>query len=178
MASLDVLGFTPGKPRIAVSLKFDRCAFDSFLDNASNCITDHYTPPLQLNYASFNTFFREITAKMGWAWKQIERLDSSPYSDVSLSFVITAIGSNMSSYVILGIIAALNSFSLSRYKLARELWSFPADLEEGKFHFIRKSKLIVLKNGGFAAELVTQKCLEGKEADENGFLCGGQCSIL
>ena len=96
MARLDVLGFTPGKPRIAVSLKFDRCAFDSFLDNASNCITDHYTPPLQLNYASFNTFFREITAKMGWAWKQIERLDSSPYSDVSLSFVITAIGSNMS----------------------------------------------------------------------------------
>ena len=173
MARLDVLGFTPGKPRIAVSLKFVRCAFDFFPDNASNCTTDHYTPPLQLNYAGFHTFFIEITAKMGWAWKQIERLDSSPYSDVSLSFVITANGSNMSSYVSSGIIAALNSFSLSRYKLARDLWSFRAALEERKFHFIRKNELIVPKNGGFAAELVTQKCLEGKEADENGFLCGG-----
>ena len=87
IARLDVLGFTPGKPRIAVSLKFARCAFDSFPDNASNCTTDHYKPLLQLNYASFNTFFIEITAKMGWAWKQIKRLDSSPYSDVLLSFV-------------------------------------------------------------------------------------------
>ena len=178
MARLNVLRFTPGKPRIAVSLKFARCAFDSFPYNASNCTTHHYTPPLQLNYTGFQTFFREITGKMRWAWKQIERRDSSPYSDVSLSFVITANGSNMSSNVSSDIIAALNSFSLSRSKLARDLWSFRAALEERKFHFIRKNELIVLKNGGFAAELVTQKCLEGKEADENGFLCGGYYFIL
>lgn len=177
MARLDVLGFTPGKPRIAVSLKFARCAFDSFPDNASNCTNDHYTSPLQLNYTGFHTFFREITAKMGWSWKQIERLDFSPQSDVSLSFVITANGSNTSSYVSAGIIAALNSFSFLRYELARDLQSFRAALEKRKFSFLRKNALIVPQNGGFAAKLVTQKCPEGKEADKNGFLCGG-CSLF
>ena len=172
MARLDVLGFIPGLPRIAVFLKFARCAFDNFPYNTSNCTNHHYTRALQLDYGGVRSFFREITGKMRWEWKQIEKLDFSPQSDLSLSFVTTANESNVSSYISSDFIAAFNSFSLSRYKLARDLRYFRAALEGRKFHFIRKKKLFVPKNGGFTAELVTQKCPAGKEADDNGFLCG------
>ena len=107
-----------------------------------------------------------------WARKQIERLDFSPQSDVSLSFVITASESNLSSYVSSGIIAALNSFSLLRFELARDLQTFRSVLEKGKINFLRKNSFFFLIRGGFSAKLVTQQCPEGREAEENGFLCG------
>ena len=172
MARLDVLEFTPGEPRITVSLKLARCAFASFPVNTSNCTDDHYTPSLQVDYAGLQTFFREITATMVWARKQIERLDFSPQSDVSLSFVITASESNLSSYVSSGIIAALNSFSLLRFELARDLQTFCPVLEKGKINFLGKNSLFVPIRRGFSAKLVTQQCPEGRETDENGFLCG------
>ena len=68
---------------------------------------------------------------------------------------------------------ALNSFSVSRSKLTRDLLSLRSALEERKINFLKKNALFVPKNGGFTAKLVTQECPEGKEADKNGFLCGG-----
>ena len=173
MARLDVLAFSPGKPRITVFLKFSRCAFDNSPGNSSNCTDGNYMPVLQLDYASVHSFFSEITAKMGWSWKQVERLDFSPQSDVSLSFVITANESNLISYTSSGLMDALNSFSVSRSKLTRDLLSLRSALEERKINFLKKNALFVPKNGGFTAKLVTQECPEGKEADKNGFLCGG-----
>lgn len=174
MARLDVLEFTAGRPRIVVNLKFARCAIADFPDNDSNCTDHHYTSALQLDYAGVHNFFTEITAKMRWAWNQIERLDFSLHTNVSLSFVITSNGSDTSKRTSSDLFDTLNSISLSRYKLARDLRSFRAALLERKFIFLKKNALIVPRMGGFAARLITQKCPEGKQADENGLsLCGG-----
>ena len=171
-ARLDVLAFAPGIPRVMVSLKFARCVPEDLPESSSDCTADRQTPTLQLDQGGMNQSFRGIIEKMNWSWKRIEKFHFDLRPNPSVHFVITGTKSDAKGHTTPGYIEALNSFSLSRYETSRSLLSLRSAVDEGKFQFLWKNVSIVAMKGSFAAELLTQKCPTGTEADKNGFICG------
>ena len=170
-ARLDVLGFTPGTPRVEVSLTFARC-IPHMPENVSNCTDKTRTSSLHLDYAGLNYTFRDIVGKMGWSWEKIEKFSFSPRPNTSMSLVIIGSKPNLLSDVSGSYIDALERFSLSRYELGLALQSFRSAFEKGKFDFVRKNVLVVARKGSFAVKPLSQKCPLGTQAHENGFMCG------
>ena len=170
-ARLDVLGFTPGTPRVEVSLTFARCIPD-LPENVSNCTDETRTSALHLDYAGLNYTLREIVGRMGWSWKKIEKFSFSPRPNSSMSLVILGNKPNLPSDVSGSFFDALEGFSLSRQELDLALQSFHSAFQKGKFRFVRKNVCIVARNGSFAAKPLSQKCPLGTQAHENGFICG------
>lgn len=171
-ARLEVLAFAPGIPRVTVSLKFARCVPEDLLESSSNCTEDSHTPTLQLDHGALNQSFRGIIEKMNWSWKRIEKFHFDLRPNPSVHFVITGTKPDAKGHTTPGYIEALNSFTLSRYEISRSLLSLRSAVEEGKFQFLWRNLSIVAMKGSFAAELLTQKCPTGTEADKNGFICG------
>jgi len=170
-ARLDVLGFTPGTPRVEVSLTFARCIPD-VPENVSNCTDETRTSALHLDYAGLNYTLREIVGRMGWSWKKIEKFSFSPRPNSSMSLVILGNKPNLPSDVSGSFFDALEGFSLSRQELDLALQSFHSAFQKGKFRFVRKNVFIVARKGSFAAKPLSQKCPLGTQAHENGFICG------
>ena len=170
-ARLDVLGFTPGTPRVEVSLTFARCIPD-LPENMSNCTDETPTSSLHLDYAGLNYTFREIVGKMGWSWEKIEKFSSSPRPNTSMSLVIMGSKPKLPSDVSGSYIDALESFSLSQHELDLALQSFRSAFEKGKLDFVRKNLLVVARRGSFAVKPLSQRCPLGTQAHENGFICG------
>lgn len=171
-ARLEVLAFVPGIPRVMVSLKFARCVPEDLPQSLSNCTEDRHTPTLQLDHAGLNQSFRGIIERMNWSWKSIEKFHFDLRPNPSVYFVITGSKPDAKEHITPGYIEALNSFSLSRREISRSLLSLRSALEEGKIQFLWKNVSIGAMKGSFAAELLTQKCPTGTEADKNGFICG------
>ena len=171
-ARLEVLAFVPGIPRVMVSFKFARCVPGDLPESSSNCTEDRQTPTLQLDHGVLNQSFRGIIEKMNWSWKRIEKFHFDLGPNPSVHFIITGTKPDAKGHTSPGYIEALNSFSLSRYEISRSLLSLRSAVEEGKFQFLWKNVSIVVMKGSFAAELLTQKCPTGTEADKNGFICG------
>ena len=171
-ARLEVLAFAPGIPRVMVSLKFARCVPEDLPESSSNCTEDRQTPTLQLDHGVLNQSFRGIIEKMNWSWKRIEKFHFDLRPHPSVHFVITGNKPNAKGHTTPGYIEALNSFTLSRHEISRSLLSLRSAVEEGKFQFLWENVSIVAMKGSFAAELLTQKCPRGTEADKNGFICG------
>lgn len=171
-ARLDVVGFAPGTPRIVVSLKFVECPPEDLLKSSPNCTVEPHNPAQHLDYEGVNQTFRAMVRKLGWSWKQIQMIHFSLRPDVFVSFVIQGETPDLPSNVSPSYVEALDSYSLSHYKLGIALKSFRSVVDSGTFKFPWKNVVIVARKGSFAAELYTQKCPAGTEADQNGFLCG------
>ena len=172
MARLEVLAFLPGIPRVMVTLSFARCVPEDPSQSLLNCTEDNHKPPLQLDHAGLNQSFRGIIEKMNWSWERIERFHFDSHPNLSVYFVITGNKPDAKGHITSGYIDALNSFTLSRYEISQSLLSLRSAVEEGKIQFLWKNVSIVAMKGSFAAELLTQKCPTGTEADKNGFICG------
>lgn len=171
-ARLDVVGFSPGTPRIVVSLRFAECPPEDLLKSSPNCTEELHNPAQRLDYEGVNQTFRAMVKKLGWSWKQIKTILLSLRPGVSLSFLIQGDTPDLTSNVSPSYVDALDSYSLSHYKLGNTLNLFRSVVDTGKFKFPWKNVFIAPKKGSFAAELYTQKCPVGTEADKHGFLCG------
>ena len=171
-ARLDVVGFVPGTPRILVSLRFAECPPQDLLKNSANCTEEPHKPAQHLDYEGVNQTFRAMVRKLGWSWKHIKMIQFSLHPDFSVSFVIQGETPDLTSNVSPSYVEALDSYSFSHYKLGIALKSFRLAVDAGTFKFPWKNVVIVARKGSFAAELYTQKCPIGTEADKNGFLCG------
>ena len=172
------MGFVPGTPRILVSLRFAECPPEDLIKSSPNCTAEALKAPQHLNYEGLNHTFRVMVRKLGWSWKQIEMIHFSLRPDVSVSFLIQGERPDLTSNVSPSYVDALDSYSLSQYKLNLALKSFRSAVDAGKCKFPWKNVVIVAKKGSFAAELYTQKCPVGTEADRHGFLCGMFSKIL
>lgn len=171
-ARLEVVGFAPGTPRIVVSLKFAECPPEDLLKSSPNCTVEPHNPAQHLDYEGVNQTFRAMVRKLGWSWKQIQMIHFSLRPDVSVSFVIEGETPDLTLNVSPSYVEALDSYSLSHYKLGIALQSLRSAVDAGTLKFPWKNVVIVASKGSFAAELYTQKCPVGTEADQNGFLCG------